>query len=170
MQNCDIKIKETTTEDLANVLSLWNDGDVMKFVGFPDGLGETMEGLTAWLGWIEQGRPRRNHYSIYEKELGYCGEAFYSIDEAHGHAASLDIKLFGGARGKGIAHAALSCAIERAFENGAQKVWVDPNPQNTKAIALYERLRFVKKEMPAYLAKDEGGVDFTPVYMELTKE
>ena len=32
-----IIIKETTIEDVKNVQRLWADGDVMRFVGFPDG-------------------------------------------------------------------------------------------------------------------------------------
>ena len=36
-------IKETTIEDLDNVQKLWADGDVMRFVGFPDGLQRTSE-------------------------------------------------------------------------------------------------------------------------------
>ncbi len=163
-------IKETEKEDLKNVLELWNSGDVMKFVGFPQGLGETMAGMEAWYRRIEKSRPAVNHYSVYTKELGYCGEAFYAIDHSHGNAASLDIKLLPAARGKGVAFTALSFAIEKAFENGASKVWVDPNPENAKAIALYERLHFVKKEMPAHLMESEQEMDFMPVYMERTKE
>jgi RimJ/RimL family protein N-acetyltransferase len=166
----NIIVKETEREDLKNVLALWNDGEVMKFVGFPEGLGETMEGLEAWYQWIDLGRPNHNHYSIYEENLGYCGEAFYAIDQEHGNAAALDIKLHLNARGKGIASIALSYAIKEAFDNGAQKVWVDPNPENLKAIALYERLHFIKKEMPAYLRESENSVGFVPVYMERTKE
>ena len=36
-----VTIKETTREDIKNVQRLWADGDVMRFVGFPDGLHET---------------------------------------------------------------------------------------------------------------------------------
>lgn len=78
----------------------------------------------------------------------------------------MDIKLFGFARGKGIAAKALSYAIEQAFENGAEKVWVDPNPNNEKALALYKRLGFVQKPRPEYLAEDEN---IASVYMEKQK-
>jgi RimJ/RimL family protein N-acetyltransferase len=168
MYNGTITIKETMPDDLANVLALWNDGEVMKFVGFPEGLGETMEGMTKWLGWIDKGRPKRNHYSVYAEGIGYCGEAFYNIDSAHSNTACLDIKLFPIARGKGIAAKALSYAIEQAFANGAFKVWVDPNPDNEKALALYRKLGFAEKGMPDYLKENEtsGSVNFVPVYME----
>ena len=76
----------------------------------------------------------------------------------------MDIKLFKFRGGKGIATTALSYAIEEAFKNGAKKVWVDPNPDNLKAIALYERLGFERKPMSEYLIEDDG---VTSIYMEL---
>lgn len=169
MYNEKIDIRETNKEELENVLALWNDGDVMKFVGFPNGFGETMDGMKNWYKHIEEGRPICNHYSIYMSDLGYCGESSYCIDKKHSNLASLDIKLFSKARGKGIATESLSYAIEQAFANGAEKVWVDPNPENAKALALYNRLGFVKKEMPDYLKEIEEDGNFTPVYMELCK-
>lgn len=60
----------------------------------------------------------------------------------------------------------MSFAIEEAFKNGAKRVWVDPNPKNEKAIALYKRLGFVEKDMPEYLREDN---EFVSIYMELTK-
>lgn len=160
-----LEIKETGVEDLKNVQKLWADGDVMKFVGFPDGLHETDEEMQDWYGWIESGRPTLNHYSIFE-DGKYCGESFYDIDTEH-KSAALDIKLFAFARGRGIATAGLSLAIGEAFRNGAETVWVDPNPENHKAISLYERLGFQKKSFPEYLvSEDEEPVS---IYMELQR-
>lgn len=170
MNEKSITIRQTCADDLAQTLSLWNDGDVMKFVGFPDGLGYTMPRIERWLSWIESGRPKRNHYSIYVETLGYCGETFYSIDPDHSNAGSMDIKLFQKARGKGIANAALSFAIEQAFQNGARYVWVDPDPSNEKALRLYERLGFIRKKMPEYLAADPDHSNYTTVYMEIQSE
>ena len=161
-----ITVRETTANDLAHVKQLWADGDVMKFVGFPEGLHENDERMQKWFRRIVSSRPTTNHFSIFDHDI-YCGETFFSIDVKHGNSASLDIKLFSFARGKGIASAALTYAIEEAFKNGAKKVWVDPNPENIKAIALYERLGFERKPMPEYLNDDEG---ITSIYMELTQK
>ena len=73
-----IEIKETTTRDLKNVQRLWADGDVMHFVGFPDGLHKTYEEMQGWLEWIDSNRPAINHYSIYE-DGEYCGESFFVL-------------------------------------------------------------------------------------------
>lgn len=159
-----IEIRQTTAENLKNVKRLWADGDVMRFVGFPEGLQQTDENMQDWYRWIESGRPQRDHFSVFEDGV-YCGETFYEIDPEHGNSAALDIKLFGFVRGRGVAAKALSYAIKKAFENGAKKVWVDPNPQNIKAIALYERLGFRRKDMPAHLLPEDG--EPVSIYMEL---
>ncbi|HIT79896.1 MAG TPA: GNAT family N-acetyltransferase [Candidatus Faecivivens stercorigallinarum] len=162
-----ITIKETTMEDIKNVQHLWADGDVMRFVGFPDGLRETDEAMQQWLVRLNAARPIENHYSIYENGK-YCGEAGYGLDKKHG-SAWLDIKLFGYARGRGIATQAISYAMEQALRSGAETVWVDPDPQNVKAIALYQRLGFKQKDMPEHVIA--LGEDPTAnIYFELCKE
>ena len=160
-----IEVRETTAQDLQNVRQLWADGDVMKYVGFPNGLIKTDDEMKKWFRRIESNRPLWNHYSIFE-DGKYCGESFYRIDAEH-QSAALDIKLFGFARGRGIAAAGLSHAIKEAFRNGAQTVWVDPNPDNKKAIALYQRLGFERKDFPGYLVS--GDEERSSVYMEASR-
>ena len=161
-----ITIKESTFEDIKNIQGLWADADVMKYV-WPGGLQETEEGVREWLDGYMLARPKSNHYSIFE-DGKYCGETAYGIDEAN-HCAAMDIKLFSFARGRGIATKALTHAMEEAFKNGAETLWVDPHPANSKAIALYERLGFVRKEMPEHvIALGEDPDRFA--YMELRKE
>lgn len=160
-----LEIKETRIEDIKNVKQLWANGDVMKFVGFPDGLHKTDEDMQKWFRWIESNRPVLNHYSIFE-DGKYCGESFYAIDTEH-KSAAMDIKLFELARGRGIATAGLSYAIKEAFRNGAEIVWVDPNPENKKAIALYERLGFQQKEFPKILISEDE--EQRSIYLELCK-
>jgi RimJ/RimL family protein N-acetyltransferase len=161
--NNKVKIKETTIDDLNNVVSLWNDGNVMQFVGFPNGLGVTRESLEKnWLQNINTSDKRR-HYSIYHEDLGYCGESYYGI-EANGKAA-LDIKLFFKSRGKGIAYMGLKYAIEKAFTQGkATSVYVDPQKINSKALKLYSKFNF--KEYP----HPDSSVAEKHLYLELSKE
>lgn len=157
-------IKRTEKEDLTNVQRLWADPDVMKFVGFPEGLRESMEHLeNEWLTWV-QNFPKRQHYSIYHEDA-YCGEAFYDVDEKA--YACMDIKLLPNARGKGIASFALSHALDQAFlMDGAEVAWVDPNPENARALQLYRRLGFVETQRPDHL--EDPGCAY--VYMEVRRE
>lgn len=137
----------------------------MKYVGFPEGLQQTDKAMARWYDRIVSARPRVNHYSVFDDGV-YCGESYYAIDSDHENAAALDIKLFSFARGKGIAAKALTYAIEQVFQNGASKVWGDPNPSNTKALALYTRLGFEEKPMPKYLLQGDAPIS---IYMELTR-
>ncbi len=158
-----IVIRPTEEKGLPLVQALWGDGDVMQFVGFPDGPVQSDDGMAGWYRRLLKNRGRCTHYAIFDGEA-YCGETFYDIDRAHGHLASLDIKLFAAARGKGIAYKALHYAIEQAKLNGAKKVWVNPVPENEKAIRLYERLGFRRCEAPAHILEREGKGPY--VYME----
>ena len=159
-----LEIRETTLADLKNIQRLWADGEVMRFVGFPEGLHETDEDLRAWIEHLPAARPLSNHWSVYEDGV-YCGEANYCIDE-ESRSASLDVKLFAAARGRGIATKALTHAFREAFRNGAETVWVDPAPENARAIALYRRLGFTQKDMPAHVIA-QGEDPETNLYFEL---
>ncbi len=143
-------IKETTERDLGNIMRLWNDGEVMRFAGYPKGLGITRAKLENWLT-SKITPPVRNHYSIYLASGIYCGETFYGL-EAGTATAALDIKLLPVARGKGIASRALAFAINQAFAAGrAERVYVDPRRDNAAAWRLYGRLGFRSQPRPAYL-------------------
>ena len=161
-----ITIRESTPDDVKDIQGLWADADVMRYV-WPGGLQETEEAMREWHERVRISRPRVNHYSVFE-DGRYCGETQYAIDRET-RSASLDIKLFGFARGRGIATKALTYAIGEAFRNGAETVWVDPHRDNAKAIALYQRLGFVRKEMPAHVAEMGEDPD-RYLYFELKKE
>ena len=160
-----ITIKESTYDDIKNIQSLWTDEDVMRYI-WPGGLHESEEAVREWLDRFITARPKQNHYSIFE-DGKYCGETQYRIDVETNYA-SLDIKLFKFARGRGIATQALSYSIQEAFKHGAEKLWVDPQPSNAKALNLYRKLGFVQKEMPEYVIA-MGEDPSLYAYMELDK-
>ena len=159
-----IHIRATSKEDLINVQRLWADPEVMFYVGFPNGLHETIEHLeNRWLLWVQH-PPLRQHCSIYADGIGYCGESFYDVDDTG--LACMDIKLLPQARGKGIAFAGLAHALNQVFtQTNAVSAYVDPNPENIKAIRLYERLGFRCTARASHL--DDPGCPY--VYMELTR-
>ncbi|MDQ2673813.1 MAG: GNAT family N-acetyltransferase [Chloroflexota bacterium] len=161
----DIELRRTSEADLPDVMALWNDGRVMAFVGFPNGLGATPESMRAWLGRLEADASRR-HFSIHAPGIGFCGEAYYAIDADH-DLATLDIKLRPEAQGRGIASAALSQVLSEIFDGGlAGRAYVDPSHHNAPALRLYERLGFVEAVRPPWL--DDPAPD--AMYFEITPE
>lgn len=134
-----ITIKEIDETDLENVMALWNNGQVMKFVGFPTGLHKTIDDMRTWFEKLKGNRPFWNRYAVYDDVLGYCGEAGYTLRDG---VYNMDIKLLPHAQGRGIAKQAFSYAITQAFQNGAEAVQVSPWDINSRSIALYKKLGF----------------------------
>lgn len=161
----DIVIRAIEKDDLPLIQSLWGDGDVMKFVGLPEGLVEPYEKMLRWYAYLQQNQADCMEYVIFDGDV-FCGECFYDIDREHGNLASMDIKLFAHSRGKGIAYKALSYALEQAKLHGGVKAWVNPVPENEKAIRLYERLGFAPAAIPESVLKQEGEDGY--IYMEKT--
>jgi RimJ/RimL family protein N-acetyltransferase len=160
-----INIKITDESDLDNILSLWNDGNVMKYVGFPNGLGYDRIKINDWYENVVQTK-RFIHYSIYTENGVYCGETGYAEGRMRDGNMGIDIKLLPETQGKGIAEFAVRFIINHIRNNNiAKSVWVDPHQDNAKAMKLYKKLGFVIKEFPDYLSDENDG---DHVYMELS--
>jgi RimJ/RimL family protein N-acetyltransferase len=159
-----IIIKETDEKDLMNIMNLWNNGKVMNYVGFPNGLGYNQEKIENWYKNIIQTKWFK-HYSIYTEKFGYCGETGYGIDNIENENVGLEIKLLPEAQGKGIAEYSIRYVIEHIDkEKIGKSVWVDPHKENEKAINLYKKLGFKENKFPEYLSSEDDG---KYVYMEL---
>jgi len=159
----DVVLQPTSREDLPRLLKLWNDGRVMRLVGFPNGLGWDAARVEAWFDAL-QISPRRRHFSIYIPDGTFCGETHYRVDAEH-NLGSLDIKLHIQAQGQGIATAAFRELIQCVFEENpdVQAVWVEPWPENLRAHRLYSRCGFAPHPRPGHLG--EG-----PSYWELHRQ
>jgi RimJ/RimL family protein N-acetyltransferase len=134
----DIAVRETTESDLPDLARLWGDGEVMRFVGFPNGLDYDETALRDWLDAI-RGDPTRRHFVLHAEGVGFCGELFYRLDTSG--RAELDVKLVPEAQGRGLATAGLRWLIHRVFssEPDARLVWTEPVAENERAQALYAR-------------------------------
>jgi RimJ/RimL family protein N-acetyltransferase len=146
-----LRIRPTGEDDLADLGRLWNDGEVMRWVGFPEGLGYDEQALRRWLDATDAD-PRRHHFVVHDREVGFCGELFYVVDAVH-RRAELDVKLVPPAQGHGIATAGLTWLIERIFatEPDVDAVWTEPWPENRASRALYGRCGLVETARPADL-------------------
>ncbi|MCL1827363.1 MAG: GNAT family N-acetyltransferase [Candidatus Cloacimonetes bacterium] len=161
----NLVLKITEESDLDNILTLWNDGNVMRYVGFPNGLGYDRAKITDWFKSIMQTK-RFIHYSIYTENGVYCGETGYAEGRKRDGNMGIDIKLMPEAQGKGIAEFAVRFIINHIRNhNIAESVWVDPHRDNAKALKLYTKLGFAVKEFPDYLSDEDDGEH---IYMELS--
>ena len=145
-----VRLRETAEHDLDDLVRLWNDGRVMRWVCYPDGLGITSREAVEWLAAIR--RDSHCRHLVVLADGDFCGEAYYSADGVH-RRAELDIKLRPEAQGRGVATAALSTLIDLVFEAepDVDAVWTEPWPENEKAQALYSRCGLEPRPRPADL-------------------
>ncbi len=161
-----VSLCETRERDLPRLLRLWNDGRVMRWVGFSEGLGFDEKRITEWFRAVNDD-PDRHHFVIYVEEIGFCGEAYYAVDRRC-RRASLDIKLTPEAQGRGLATDALRTLIRLVFasEFDVDAVWTEPSPVNRAAQRLYQRCGLRPTARPrdlppgeTYWERRRGGPD-----------
>jgi len=151
-----VGMRPTGPKDLPDLMALWNDGEVMGWVGFPEGLGYGAEDMAAWWRAVAAD-PDRHHFVIGDDRGNFCGEAYYRVERSARRAA-LDIKLCSRAQGVGIATAALRMLIGAVFadEPDVDAVWVEPSAANTAARRLYERCGLQPRARPRDLPPGES--------------
>jgi len=157
-----VKIRPTEDRDLKDIQCLWNNGEVMEYVGYPDGIGQTITEMGIWFKNLKKS-DLVNHYVALNKDNSFCGELFYRKDLEH-KRAGLDIKFLPEAQGRGLATEALQLFIDYLFETDEdiEAVWTEPSEDNTAARNLYARASLEEKERPV----DMRGGDS---YWELSK-
>lgn len=150
MAEMRLVIRPTRQADARDIQTLWNDGAVMVHTGFPEGLDISLEEVLAWMERMGK-NDHVAHYVIHEAELGFVGETFYHADVEHDLGA-VDIKLLPRAWGRGIGEAALTFALDALFDRKlVRRAYVEPDPANRRAVALYARLGFQVRPRPSFL-------------------
>lgn len=142
-------LKRTEADDLPFLKQLWNDGRVMKWVGFPNGTGATDEGISEWLQ-RRSSHPHFRHYIVLDDNGQRCGEVCFGAPFVNG-GSGLDIKLLPEFQGKGLATQALMAVIDAAFQHDpeCQVVWTEPSETNAAARRLYARCGLMETERPS---------------------
>ncbi len=144
--SADVELRPTTAGDLGSLARLWNDGRVMWWVGYPNGLGISSSDLRRWHDRVRSD-PRRHHFVVIGADGSFLGEAYY---ETAGSRAGLDIKLIPEAQGRGLGTAAFQALIEEvwASERDVDAVWTEPDEQNTPARRLYAKCGLRPRSRP----------------------
>ena len=149
-----ISLKPTAPDDLSFLRDLWNDGRVMKWVGFPEGVGATDRSLARWYDQ-RLSTPHFHHFIIVSEDGQRCSEVCFDLKDEY---ASLDIKLCSEAQGKGIATDALNELIDTAFNysQDCQIVWTEPSADNQAARRLYTRCGLVQSARPSEMEQGQS--------------
>ncbi|MHC5036245.1 MAG: GNAT family N-acetyltransferase [Planctomycetota bacterium] len=148
-----VVIRDTEERDLEALRTLWNNGEVMKYVGYPKGLGITEPEVQRWFQ-VLRNQNKKKHFVVLADKDSFCGELNYIVD-AKNRSASLDIKLLPECQGKGVGFSAFTRLIEMVFqrESTIDTVWVEPHKENTKARNLYKKCGLVETTRPPFLSE-----------------
>ena len=146
-----VRLRPTQLEDLKFLQALWNDGEVMRYVGYPQGLGIDDRGIWEWFERLERHRGVDREHWIIENERGEpIGEAYYKAEREYcgfraERMAQIDLKLAQSFWGQGYATDALRTLIRHLFVRDFETIVVSPNLANAAALKLYRRLGFKQK-------------------------
>jgi len=158
--------------DLSFLKSLWENGKVMEYVGFPKGLKQPDKKIFDWItNWSSEDKLR---LIIKDKETGQSiGETGYKIDNNYpfskNKVAAIDVKIIPEYWGKGIGTEVVERINKYIFsKTDINIIQVTPNVRNKAAIHLYSKLGFVKKGQPRVCDMPDSQVKFQ--YMELRKQ
>jgi 2-hydroxy-3-keto-5-methylthiopentenyl-1-phosphate phosphatase len=126
---------------LAGYERLWESGEVMGNVGYPNGLGLSAEGYAKELERL--GNCRDAIYLAIEDKAGmFMGEVKLAFPDKTNHCHH-DLKLLPEFQGRGIGYSVWRLLLERTRSRWPHAIpAVTPSIKNEKAIALYRKLGF----------------------------
>ena len=171
-------IKNAEKEDCKQLVSWWNDGEVMAHAGFPNGLGTSEEKVQKQIAadkddtrrhlviWYDGNRIGEMSYANLGDSLEETGE-----DTIENRTADIGIKISNPAfQEKGLGKIVLSMLIRELFSRGYTKIVLDTNLKNKRAQHVYERLGFQKVNVRMDAWTDQVGEKQSVIDYELTTE
>jgi len=133
-------IRPVRADDLAHLLCWWNDGEVMRHVGFPNGLGITMEELKAsWKKWKDD--PLGLMKIICLKDGTGIGETCFHDYQPDNKQVEIGIKICrSDLWGQDLGTEALAAMTRYAFETlEVNRVLLNPSKTNARIIHVNEK-------------------------------
>jgi RimJ/RimL family protein N-acetyltransferase len=131
-------------QDIDVLFALWNDPEIMKFVGFPEGLGQSREKIKVQIAG-EVGKIFDSVLMIEKRDdgavVGHCRLGNPSTDGV----SAPDLKLLPQYHGKGFGVEILKAIVSYTFANtGTQIVQGTPNQHNLASVKMQEKCGFRK--------------------------
>lgn len=160
-------IRNAASCDASQLAVWWNDGEIMAHAGFPNGTGQTAEGIAADIAKDTDETHRRLMIDINGIP---AGEMMYqNLGEG---AAEIGIKICDfSMQNKGYGKIILSMLIFALLTDmGYRKIVLDTNMNNKRAQHVYERLGFRKVRVRENAWRDQLGRLQTSVDYELVPE
>ncbi len=159
----EVKIRRATVADASLICSWWNNGEIMKDVGFPHGLGKTEEKVKMSIECNDK------ILLILLVDDIPIGEMNYS--DLGNNVCEIGIKICEiDLQNKGYGKKFSSLLIERLFSVGYERIVLDTDFDNKRAQHVYESLGFKKLRVNENSWEDVEGNLRSSVDYELVKQ
>ena len=177
MKSINIKTKNLILRqpeegDFNFLKNMWENGEVMKYVGFPKGLKQSDKKIKKWIkDWCT---PDKLRLVIEDKRTKKpIGEIGYRVEKKYPYAknkkvAAMDIKIGNPDYwSKGLAMEALDALINKLKKTSDIDIFeVTPNIENKAALKLYKKLGFRKVgKVQKFISNQDVEIKYQ--YMEL---
>lgn len=162
----NILIRNAEEEDAEQLCKWWNDGAVMAHAGFPNGLGTTVEKITAQIREESDAVCRRHIILLDDTAIGEM--VYRNLGD---RICEIGIKICESDRqNRGLGKLVLSLFIEGLFSQlGYEKIVLDTDLNNQRAQHVYEQLGFQKVRTRIGSYQDQLGNMRSCVDYELTR-
>lgn len=160
----NLSIRDAVIEDASYLAEWWNDGSIMKEVGFPYGLGKTVEKV------IDEIQRNEHYLLILELDKLPIGEMnFKKYDE---QSVSIGIKICQTSlQNKGLGKKYISMLLKSLFHDyGYKRVILDTAFKNKRAQHVYEQLGFRRLGIRENCWRDQIGELQSAVDYALTEK
>ena len=141
---------------------LWESGDVMRYVGYPDGLKWSQNRYDDY--WNKQAQNENAIYLAIENKDGhFMGEAMISFPDAEG-LCQHDVKLLPEFQHRGLGQETWKIILDRTRERWPKaRVLVTPAIENVRAIDMYLKLGFEFNSEPMTWIPSPEEIGAVPV-------
>lgn len=156
-------IRDVTIADAELLTKWWNDGEIMKEVGFPYGLNKTVQKVKAEI------EKSAFHLLILELDKKPIGEMNYK--ECNEKTVAIGIKIcYTSLQNRGLGKKYISMLISSLFhDHGYKKIVLDTALKNKRAQHVYEQIGFHRLGVRKNCWRDQMGELQSAVDYELTE-
>lgn len=142
-----LKIREANETDIPTLIAWWASGDLMRHVGFPNGIQTDIEQLKTELvkqSLASTNEPSRRFIIFKKEEHKAIGELCFHQLDLHNKSCEISIKICEiDEQGKGYGEEALRGFLTYLFKTyQLHRIYLDTLLENTCAQQLYQKVGF----------------------------
>ncbi|BCJ99799.1 GNAT family N-acetyltransferase [Anaerocolumna chitinilytica] len=171
-----IAIRELELEDTELFAIWWNNGELMKDVGFRTGMGITAasleEDFATEIADKDPFRKRRRYVVVDKKKHLPLGELVYGNLDMEKRSCGIGLKICEiSQQGKGLGYETLIAFMKYLDNKFTLKVYeIDTLADNIRAYSLYKKVGFHDVKTVEKFWADQDGIFHDLIFMELKRE